>query len=228
MSGDARGGPGHGLLLVRRSPAAVGRWLGRGLVAATVAPLDGWTGITVAHDTARSAAPFDVAVEVLAARPVPRRARPAIGFFAVHGRAAVTVHVPGLRRPQRWLVWQPEDGVVETPSLPRLGLETLLEAAGSPSGVRPADLAAVLRTGQGVPLDILDTLLGVLRLPGRDLLVGRDCAGASDVEPSSRGVLMFDRLMADEAQHRAEWETAWGGAAGTGERTGRTERTERS
>ncbi|MBR7744029.1 hypothetical protein KC207_12080 [Phycicoccus sp. BSK3Z-2] len=211
MAADGRGAPGHGLLLVRRSPGAVGRWLRTGLVATTVAPLEGWTGVTVAHDTAHTAAPFDVAVEVLAARPVPRRARPAIGLFEVHGRAAVTVHPAGLRRPQLWLVWQPDDGVVETPSLHRLGIETLLAAAGSPDGVRPADVSAVLRTGEGSPLDLLDTLVGVLRLPGRELLVGRDCTGASDVEPSSRGVLMFDRLVADEAQHRAEWEAAWNG-----------------
>ena len=223
MAADSRGGPGHGLLLVRRSPGAVGRWLRRGLVAATVAPLDGWTGVTVAHDTARSAAPFDVAVEVLAARPVPRRARPALGLFAVHGRAAVTVHAVGLRRPQQWLVWQPTDGVVETPSLPRLGLQTLLAAAGSPTGVSPQDVASVLRTRDATPLDVLETLLGTLRLPGRDLLVGRDCSGASDVEPSGRGVLMFDRLMADEAQHRAEWEAAWDGRPpGPGTPTGGT------
>jgi hypothetical protein len=31
-----------------------------------------------------------------------------------------------------------------------------------------------------------------------------DAPGASDVEPSARGILAFDRLMAEEATHRAE------------------------
>ena len=54
------------------------------------------------------------------------------------------------------------------------------------------------------PLDLLVTVLGLLGLPGQDLLVRGDCEGATDVEPSVRGVLAFDRLMAEEAAHRAE------------------------
>ena len=47
-------------------------------------------------------------------------------------------------------------------------------------------------------------MLGLLGLPGRDLLVRGDAEGATDVEPSLRGVLAFDRLMAEEAAHRSE------------------------
>ena len=65
-------------------------------------------------------------------------------------------------------------------------------------------MADVLRSGHGAPLDLLVTVLGLLGLPGRDLLVRGDAPGASDVEPSLRGVLAFDRLMAEEAAHRAE------------------------
>ncbi|HMM95917.1 hypothetical protein [Phycicoccus sp.] len=209
MAGDARSGTGHGLLLVRRSPTAVGRWLRRGLVAATMAPLGRWTGVTVAEDLARSAAPYDVGLEVLAARPVPRGGRPAIGFFDVGGRAVITLQPSGVRHAQHWLVWQPRAGVVETPSLPRLGLPRLAAAAGGAG--RVDDVAGVLRSGDGEPLDVLVTVLGMLGLPGEDLLVRGDCPGASDVEPSARGVIAFDRLVADEAQHRAEWEAAWGG-----------------
>ncbi|MGG5260976.1 hypothetical protein [Phycicoccus avicenniae] len=218
MAADARSGTGHGLLLVRRSPASVGRWLRTGLVAATMAPLDGWTGVTVSDDGARSAAPFDAALEVLAARPAPRRGRPVLGFFDLAGRAVVTLQPAGVRRAQQWVVWQPRVGVVETPSLPRLGVPSLLAAAGAGGRVRPDDVAGVLRSGDGTPLDVLVTLLGMLGLPGRELLENGDCPGASDVEPSMRGVLMFDRLVADEAQHRAEWEAAWGGPATDGAR----------
>ncbi len=215
---DTRAGTGHGLLLVRRSPTSVGRWLRKGLVAATMAPLDGWTGVTVSEHTARSAAPYDTALEVLAARPAPRRGRPVLGFFALQGRAVVTVQPAGVRKAQQWVVWEPRTGVVETPSLPRLGVPGLLAAAGVGRNARADDVAGVLRSGDGTPLDVLVTLLGMLGLPGRELLERGDCPGASDVEPSMRGVLMFDRLVADEAQHRSEWEAAWGGPAADGAR----------
>ena len=174
------------------------------LVAVTVAPFGQWTGITLADDRARSAAPYDVGLEVLAARPAPWRARPTIGFFDVHGRAALTVQPAGPRAGIHWLVWEPKQGVVATPALTRLTLPMLLAAAGAQGRVREEALADVLRSGHGAPLDLLVTVLGLLGLPGRDLLVRGDAPGASDVEPSLRGVLAFDRLMAEEAAHRAE------------------------
>ena len=204
MAAEVQSDAGHGLVLVRRSPPAVTRWLRRGLVAVTVAPFGPWTGITLADDRARSAAPADVGLEVLAARPAPWRARPTIGFFDVHGRAALTVQPTGPRAPIHWLVWEPRRGVVPTPQLTRLHLPMLLAAAGAQGRVREEALADVLRSGHGAPLDLLVTVLGMLGLPGRELLVRGDAEGASDVEPSVRGILAFDRLMAEEAAHRAE------------------------
>ena len=80
----------------------------------------------------------------------------------------------------------------------------LLAAAGAQGRVREEALAEVLRSGQGTPVDLLVTVLGLLGLPGQDLLVRGACDGATEVEPSVRGVLAFDRLMAEEAAHRAE------------------------
>jgi hypothetical protein len=204
VAAEVQSDAGHGLVLVRRSPPAVTRWLRRGLVAVTVAPFGPWTGITLADDRARSAAPYDVGLEVLAARPAPWRARPTIGFFDVHGRAALTVQPTGPRAPIHWLVWEPRRGVVPPPQLTRLHLPMLLAAAGAKGRVREEALADVLRSGHGAPLDLLVTVLGMLGLPGRELLVRGDAEGASDVEPSVRGILAFDRLMAEEAAHRAE------------------------
>jgi len=204
VAADARSDAGHGLVLVRRSPAAVTRWLRRGLVAVTVAPFGAWTGVTLADDRARSAAPYDVGLEMLAARPAPWRARPTIGFFDVHGRAALTVQPSGPRATTHWLVWEPRSGVVEAPMLTRLHLPMLLAAAGAQGRVREEALAEVLRSGHGAPLDLLVTVLGLLGLPGRELLVRGDAEGASDVEPSLRGILAFDRLMAEEAAHLSE------------------------
>ncbi len=193
-------------MLVRRSPASISRWLRRGLVSVTVAPFGVWTGITLADERARSAPPYDIGLEVLAARPTPWRARPAIGLFDVRGRAAITVHAAGLRTGPQWVVWEPRQGVVATPELPRLRLTTLLSAAGASGRVREEALAEVLRSGHGTPVDLLVTVLGLLGLPGKELLVRGDSPGATDVEPSARGVLAFDRLVAEDASHRAESE----------------------
>ena len=182
------------------------RWLRRGLVPVTVAPLGAWTGITLADERARSAAPYDVGLEVLAARPAPWRARPTIGLFDVHGRAALTV------QPRRSARRHPLAGVgaahrasSPTPQLTRLrAADAPRRPPGAEGRVREEALADVLRSGHGAPVDLLVTVLGLLGLPGRDLLVRGDCEGASDVEPSVRGILAFDRLMAEEAAHRAE------------------------
>ncbi|MEO6789349.1 MAG: hypothetical protein ABI249_00365 [Ornithinibacter sp.] len=204
MAPDRRSTSGHGLVLVRRSPVAVTRWLRKGMVSSTVAPLGVWTGVTLSREQAHSASPYDVGLELLAARPIPRRAKPAIGFFELHGRAAITVQPAGIRRGHHWLVWEPRRGVVRTPDLSALALPMLLDAAGAGGRVRAEAVGEVLSSGQGSPLDLLVTVLGLLGLPGKDLLLRRDCAGATDVEPNQRAVLAFDRLMADEAAHVVE------------------------
>jgi hypothetical protein len=204
VAGDPKADAGHGLLLVRRPPAAIARWMRRGLVAVTVTPLGTWTGITLVHDQARSAAPYDVGLEVLAARPAPLRCRPALGFFDVHGRAVVTVQPRGIRARQQWLVWEPRTGTVATPDLSPLSVRGLLAAAGASGTVREEQVAEVLRSGRGVPLDVVLAVLGLLGLPGRELLLERGAVSGQQVEPSARGVLAFDRLVAEDAENRAE------------------------
>ena len=204
MAPDGRSTGGHGLVLVRRSPASLTTWLRKGMVSTTIAPLGGWTGVTLSRAQAHSAAPYDVGLELLAARSAPRRAKPAIGFFELQGRAALTVQPRGVRAGHHWLVWEPGRGVVKTPDLSRLSLAVLLDAAGAAGRVRAETVAEALRSGQGSPLDLLVTVLGLLGLPGQDLLLRRDCTGATDVQPSERAILAFDRLMADEAAHRLE------------------------
>ena len=53
----------------------------------------------------------------------------------------------------------------------------LLTAAGARGRVREEALAEVLRSGEGAPVDLLVTVLGLLGLPGRDLLVRGDVRG---------------------------------------------------
>ncbi len=211
MAAPAPTGTGHGLLLVHGSPAVVSRWLRKGLVSATLARFGEWTGVTLAEERARSAAPYDIGLEVLVSRPAPRRARPVLAFLDVRGRAVVSVQTGGVRRHQHWLVWEPGRGVVDTPSLPRLEVGRLLSAARAPGPVRAEEVGAVLSSTRGSPVDLLVTVLGLLGLPGRELLLDGDCDGATDVQPSFRSVAAFDRLVADEADHREEWSSAWNG-----------------
>jgi hypothetical protein len=211
VAAQAPTGTGHGLLLVHGPPSVVSRWLRKGLVSATLARFGGWTGVTLAEERARSAAPYDIGLEVMVSRPAPRRARPVIAFVDVHGRAVISVQRGGVRRTQHWLVWEPGRGVVDTPSLPRLTVGALLSAARASGPVRAEEVGAVLSSTRGSPVDLLVTVLGLLGLPGRDLLLEGDCDGATDVQPSFRAVAAFDRLVADEADHREEWSSAWGG-----------------
>ncbi|MGL5866056.1 MAG: hypothetical protein ACRCYX_09325 [Dermatophilaceae bacterium] len=204
MASDPRPVGGHGLVLVRRPSAAVTRWMRRGLVAVTVAPLGSWTGVALIQDHARSAAPYDIGLEVLAARPASLRCRPALGFFDVRGRAVFTVQAGGLRGRQRWLIWEPGAGTVDTPDLSSLRLTTLLDLAGASGQVREEQVAEVLRSRRGSPLDVVLTVLGLLGLPGRELILRQHVAGSVQVEPSARGVLAFDRLVAEESETQAE------------------------
>lgn len=211
MAAHTRSRTGHGLLLAHGSPSVVARWLRKGMVPATVVAFGEWAGVTCAEDRARTAAPYDIGLEMMVARPAPRRARPVLGFVDIHGKAVLTVQRGGVRRSHSWLVWEPGRGVVDTPSLPPLSVPALLSAARAPGPVRAEQLTSVLGSTSGSPVDLLGTILGLLGLPGRDLLLDGSCEGATEVQPSSRSVAAFDRLVADEADHRAEWSAAWGG-----------------
>ena len=197
---------GHGLVLVRGSATASARWVRRGLAAVRIVPLAGWTGVCLAEERAHSAAPYDVGLEILAARRVPARHRPAIGFFVIDGCAVATVQPRGWRVDQRWLVWEPGVGVRRTPELPALPLGMVVDVAGARARTSPKDLAEHLGDPGGDPLDVLVGMLRMLGLPGEDLL--RDGAGedAVRVDPSPRSVAAFDALVAEERQHRAELE----------------------
>ena len=211
MAAQAPTGTGHGLLLVHGRTARSRAGCARAWSPPPLARFGEWTAVTLAEERARSAAPYDIGLEVMVSRPAPRRVRPVIALLDVRGRAVVSVQTGGVRRHQHWLVWEPGRGVVDTPSLPRLRVGTLLSAARASGPVRAEELGAVLSATRGTPVDLLVTVLGLLGLPGRELLLDGDCEGATDVQPSFRSVAAFDRLVADEVDHREQWSAAWGG-----------------
>ena len=197
----ARASTGHGLVLVRGQAKASARWLRRGLVATGTVELPGWTAVCLAEDTARTRAPYDAGLEVLAARPVPRSARPALGLFVIDGCAVVTVQPRGWRADQRWLVWQPGQGVRRTPDLPALPASLVVRVAAPTTGVGAQDVVDHFSEVSGTPLERLTGLLRLLGLPGADLLRLGPGPDLARIEPTSRTVKAFDALVHGDHVH---------------------------
>ncbi len=199
-----QGAGGHGLVLVPGPARAVHRWLRRGLVAVRVADLGAWTGICLAEDRARSAAPYDVGLEVLAAAPAPLSRRPALGFFVIRERAVVTVQVRAWRSAQVWLVWEPGVGVRTPESLRPMPPTVLIRASGAAQRVSLERLTAHVALTDGSPIAWLSSLLTLLDLPGVDLLEHGGTADLEEIAPSVRSVRAFDAMVAEDAAYRAE------------------------
>lgn len=200
---------GRGMLLLRGEPEPVATWAERGLMPVHVVPLAGWTAVLTAGPS-QAMAPYDDALKMLAGRPVPSRLRPAIGLFAVDDKAVISTQPAGWRATQKWFVWSPGEGVVQPEQL----------VAG-----RPADLVAVAGTRErgarrlvrdilvdagGDVRGLLSDVLDLLSLPGSDLLDGgQDPVTAhhcTTVEPDQECLARFEKIIGDEARHRAELE----------------------
>jgi len=189
----------RGLLLVGGAPATVAAWVRRGLVACHVQPLGRWTAVVPAEPRSRAQPPYDDAVSVLAARPVPHRMRPTIGLFASAGRAVLTVQPRGWRGGQRWLVWEPGRGVIGAPGLVPARPADLVRATGSGRGI-----GAVLGDPAGDADRLVARVMEVLGLPGADVL--RTGGTGPVVTPSPKAVSRFDARATEDARHRAELE----------------------
>lgn len=200
---DARAG----LILVRGQVPEVSAWVRRGVVPVTVAPLRGWT-VVLPNGDPRVGPPYDDELTMLAARRVPRRLRPALGFFVIGGRAVVTVQ-SGARSRVRWVVWEPERGVVEAPGLRQAPPSQLIRAAG---GGNRAELVEILQERYVAPTRLLAAVAAVLGLPGAKLLVDPSLVdalvGAIDREPEDTEVAYFEDAVKDAVMLRRELEQA--------------------
>jgi hypothetical protein len=198
----------RGLLLVSGGTGPVSTWLRRGLVACQVIPLGPWTAVVPTESSSRAEAPYDNAVMVLAARPVPRRLRSALGFFTVDSRAVVTVQRPGWRSEVRWLVWEPGAGLVRAPGLELARPADLVAAAGRHGATArdPRAVAEVVAGRDGRADTILVELLSAMGLPGADLVGPGVGLRGQVVAPTAQAVARFDARMAEQARHRSELE----------------------
>jgi hypothetical protein len=156
------------------------------------------------ESSSRAEPPYDDAVTMLAARPVPRRLRSALGFFTIDGRAVLTVQGRGWRPVVRWLVWEPGAGLVRAPDLELARPSDLLAAAGRHGG--PRAVADVVATRDGRADVIITDLLSVLGLPGADLVGPGVGLRGQVVAPTAQAVARFDARMAEQARHRSELE----------------------
>ncbi len=120
---------GRGFVLSRCRPETAIAWSRRGLGAATVAPLEGWT-VVMPTGPARARYPYDDAVTSLAGRPAGLWMRPAIGVFQLGRQAVLTVHPDAWRAVQRWAIWTPRDGLVAPIGLAAARPADLVAAAG--------------------------------------------------------------------------------------------------
>lgn len=195
-----------GLLLLRGAPPEVSDWVRRGVVPVTVAPLPGWTAV-LPNGPSRAEPPYDDALTLLAARHVPPKVAPAIGFFAIGGRAVITVQTRSVRRHVRWVVWDPARGVLRPPDLAVAPPQLLLRAAG---GGDRRELVEILAERHLAPHKLLAAVTAVLGLPGGRLLIDRaeveDIAGAIDREPLEREVGYFEDAVKDSVRLRRELE----------------------
>jgi hypothetical protein len=200
---------GRGMLLLQGEPNPVASWAQRGLMPVHIVPLEGWTAVLPAGPS-HAIAPYDDPLKTLAGRPVPSRLRSAIGLFAVDGNAVISTHPCGWRAKQRWFVWSPGEGVVQPRQLVAGRPADLIAAAGTHEKGARSLVRDILVDGGGDAPGLLGDLLDLLALPGVDLLAGvQDPAmvpGCSLVEPREQHVARFEKIVSDEARHRAELE----------------------
>lgn len=188
------------LLLLRSDTHRVTAWLRRGSVPAYVVPVGGWSAVVPAGAEARSSAPYNKSVPMLANCPVPSGLRAALCFAVIDDRAVLVLHPPGWRAVPRWLLWQTGQGPSGPTPFPSVRPADLVSVAGIAREDLPR-VEAVLRDTAQSPEDLLHDLIDALGLPGAELLDGgaaRHASGAALVEPDERSVRRFEKVTREE------------------------------
>lgn len=198
-----------GVLLVRSDLAETHRWAARGVVPVTLVPTEGWVAV-VPSGAPGTRAPYRDPALLLAARRVPARQVPALGFFVVEGRAVITVHARRLLGRTSWVVWDPSDGVVHPSGLSLAGPTQVAQVAagGRPSQRIVADLRTCLAQRSRPADRVLAAAMAILDLPGIPWLADPASAvratDAERVDPDPEHAARFDATVRDAVRLRDE------------------------
>ena len=194
------------LVLAAGPRREVASWVAGGVVPVTVVRLDGWVGV-VARGGARTGEPYDDGPLMLAARVLGPKAGPGLGFFEIDGRAVITVHAPGRRKGPRWVVWEPDVGLLRPPGLELAGPAEVVSLAGAPAEVRD-ELVDLLHETRVRPARMLMAVMATLGLPGTRLVEDPgyvdSLPGATHHEPDQRQVGWFEDAVRDSVRLRRE------------------------
>ncbi|WP_151526614.1 hypothetical protein [Serinicoccus kebangsaanensis] len=195
-----------GLVLAAGARAEVDAWVAGSVVPVTVVPLEGWIGV-ITRGQSQVDPPYEDGGLVSACRALSGKAAPGLGFFEVDGRALVTVHAPGRRRRVRWVVWDPERGLLRPPGLELAGPAEIVRIAGSPASSRD-ELVDLLHETRVRPTRMLQAVMATLGLPGTRLLEeptrADDLPGAVRLVPDRRQVEWFEDAVRDSVKLRHE------------------------
>lgn len=198
------GGP-IGMLLARGTRADLDMWVARSVVPLVVAPLEGWNAVLV-RGNPEIGPPYDDGAMVLAARCISAKAGPALGFFVIDGRAVITVHQHRARK-VRWVIWEPEHGLVRPPGLDLSGPVELLTVAGASPQLRD-ELVDLLHETRSRPITMMQAVLATVGMPGAQLLADParvlTLPGAQEHRPDERQVSWFKDSVADSVRLRRE------------------------
>lgn len=191
-----------GVLLLSASSAAAVDWVRGGVVPCHVVEHPTWSIIVPAGSSTVTAAPYDDALTVLAARHTGNRLAPAIGLFSMGDTAVLTARASG-RSPIRWALRAPDREVVRGPRLPPLAPEDLHRALSGNPGARMVpirEIRALWGRTDLTHLEWLDEVMTVLGLPGARLLDGSDTALGPVIAPDERAVSTFESVVKDVHQ----------------------------
>lgn len=202
-----RSDPSQAALVLAAGPRReVDSWVAAGVVPVTVVPLEGWIGV-VGRGPSRVDKPYDDGPLMLSARALGTKAGPGLGFFEIDGRAVITVHPPGRRRALRWVVWEPDVGLLRPPGLDLAGPAEVVKLAGAAPAVRD-ELVELLHETRVRPARMLMAVMATLDLPGTRLVEQPShvdtMPGAIDHAPDERQVGWFEDAVRDSVRLRRE------------------------
>lgn len=203
---DAVSPPRAALLWFGADEQAVSDWLVAGVVAAEVAPADGWT-VVRPLSVPEGLGPYGDSLGLTLSRPVPVELLPVIGMTEREGLlvvAAATQDDPELH----WVAVVPGVAPHALADLPTCGPRFLAEAAGCPE--QAPEITALVSHGRGAgssPGEFGTRLALALGLPGA-AFVRRPgtLSGGLVAEPDPREVQRFVKVLSDRLVERAESE----------------------